>query len=63
MEKLSEKLRARLLAHAESKTWREIAAGVPLDVGQLHRFAKGTGKLGQDALDALDAYLQKRKKG
>jgi transposase-like protein len=60
MELFSTKLRARLLAHAQRRTLREIARRTEIDVSQLSRFANDAenGKLGQDAIDRLERYLR-----
>jgi transcriptional regulator with XRE-family HTH domain len=57
MKLFSEILRERLSAHTQRASLREIAELSKIDVGQLSRFANDSGKLGQDAIDRLDALL------
>jgi transcriptional regulator with XRE-family HTH domain len=57
MKLFSEILRARLSAHTQRASLREIAELSKIDVGQLSRFANDSGKLGQDAIDRLDKLL------
>lgn len=55
---LSEQLRAFI--EAGPMTRYAISKETGIDQGQLHRFVNGTGRLGQDTIDALGRVLRLR---